>query len=263
MIDFHVHAFPDAIAEKAIPKLAKIAQLAPHTDGTIRDLLRSMDRNGVQTSVLLPVATKPEQQFTINTWAAEMVAASNGRFFSFGSVHPSANDWREELARIKGLGLSGIKMHPDYQGFRVHEERVIPIYREIAALKLPLLIHAGYDPISPDFVHAEPAMTAQVLERVPDLFLIAAHMGGYSEADEVERHLVGKNLYFDLSMSQKIPDEQLLRMIRNHGADRILFASDTPWGSLDEDLARLHRLGLTASEFDSITETNARRILGG
>ena len=262
MIDFHVHAFPDAVAEKAIPKLAKISGLTPHTDGTVRDLLRSMDRNGIAVSVLLPVATKPEQQFTINNWAAETVRNSNGRFFSFGSVHPFAPDWREELARIKELGLSGIKMHPDYQGFRVHEERIIPIYKEIAALKLPLLIHAGYDPVSPDFIHAEPAMTAQLLERVPDLFLIAAHMGGHSEPDEVEKHLVGKNLCFDLSMSQQIPDEQLLRMIRNHGADRILFASDTPWGSLDEDLARLRRLGLTPAEFEAITETNARRILG-
>ncbi len=85
IIDFHTHAFADKIAEAAMRSLHKSAGLRPYTDGTVSGLRASMQENGIDISVVLPIATKPEQQRIINDWAAFIRAAD---IIPFGSVHP-------------------------------------------------------------------------------------------------------------------------------------------------------------------------------
>lgn len=59
--------------------------------------------------------------------------------------------------------------------------------------------------------------------------IVLAHTDGYGQWDDVENLLVGKHVYFDLAYNLgHIPDEQLLRIIENHGADQILFANRLP-----------------------------------
>ena len=109
IIDFHTHAFADAIAPRAIASLSKASGgLTPSTDGTAAGLLRCMDECGVDHSVLLTIATKPKQQKTINDWAAQL---NHGRISAFGSIHPDAPDALDELERIHALGLRGVKSH--------------------------------------------------------------------------------------------------------------------------------------------------------
>ncbi|MBQ7100638.1 MAG: amidohydrolase family protein, partial [Clostridia bacterium] len=57
------------------------------------------------------------------------------------------------------------------------------------------------------------------------------------------------------------PTEQFLRIVQNHGADRILFGSDSPWSNASRELEILNSLPLTAAEKQLITGGNARRLL--
>ena len=60
--------------------------------------------------------------------------------------------------------------------------------------------------------------------------LVLAHMGGNASWSEVEERLVGRNVYFDTGVIlDRMPQEQFLRMVREHGADRIVFGTDSPW----------------------------------
>ena len=265
-IDFHTHAFNDAIAERAISKLENTLVSEGHTDdvpaatrGTVGELLEKMDIWGIDKAVVLNIATKPSQQTVINNWAKEI---QSDRIFCFGSVHPDADDALDELERIKELGLYGVKLHPDYQGFMVNDEKLMPIYRKCAELGLPVTFHAGFDVVSPDCVHCPPELSAQVLERVPDLTVILAHFGGNDRWDDVEKYLVGKNVYFDISYTDgNISDEQALSIIRNHGADRILFASDCPWHAASREKSMLERLPLSKEEKELIAHINAEKLL--
>lgn len=264
-IDFHTHAFVDAIAERAVDKLEKIVIEAgfserAQTRGTVAQLLERMDEWGMDRAVVLPVATKPAQQTSINSWAAEIMS---DRLYCFGTVHPAAEDVMEELERIKSLGLRGVKLHPDYQDFFADEERMFPIYEKCAELGLPVIFHAGFDVLSPDCIHCTPQMSARVLERVPSLTVILAHLGGNELWDDVEKYLVGKNVYLDTAfIDGHISDEQLLRIIRSHGAEKILFASDCPWHPSSAEAEMLKRLPLTDEEMKLICCKNALRILG-
>lgn len=262
IIDFHVHAFDDAIAERAISKLESISKFHPYYNGTIKGAVECFDKWGVDKGVLLPIATKPSQQKTINNWA---LAQASDRIIPFGSVHPDAEDVLEELERIKAMGLKGIKFHPDYQDFFIDEDKMFPIYKKCAELGLIVVFHTGYDPLSPDVYHARPENTARVFNAIPEMKMVLAHLGGMYCFDDVEKYLAGLegNLYFDTAfLDTNIKSEQLERIIKKHGADRILFASDAPWHEATAEIELINSLDLSEKEKEMIFHKNAERLLG-
>lgn len=262
VIDFHIHAFPDKIAEKTLSILSKTADTKPCTDGSISDTVSFLHACGIDAGVLMQIATKPSQQTTVNNWAAS-VQNDYPEIFCFGSVHPDAPDAIEELYRIRELGLKGVKLHPDYQNFFINEERLFPIYETISKLRLPCTFHTGYDPISPNLIHAPAKAVAEVCQAFPEMTVIAAHMGNMNRYDDSETYLAGQNLYLDTSMSAAFcSPEQFRRIIKKHGANKILFATDCPWGNGKEDLTFLKGAGFTQEELELILHKNAERILG-
>lgn len=260
MIDFHTHIFPDHIAEKSIPHLAKVCQTAPFTDGKMNGLLASMEEAGIDCSVVLPVVTAPKQFESIHRFAMQFL---EGPLISFGGIHPENEDYKEKLRWIKEQGFKGIKLHPDYQDTYFNDIRYKRIIGYATELDLIVLTHAGLDPLCPDDIHCTPKMAAEVIDEVKPTKLILAHMGGNRMADEVERYLVGKDVYFDTSyVLDKMPKEQFVRMIRNHGVEKILFASDSPWGGQKEFTECFQKLLLTDIEKQQIADENSRILLG-
>jgi hypothetical protein len=93
--------------------------------------------------------------------------------------------------------------------------------------------------------------------------VVVAHIGGYGLWDDVERILVGRDVYFDLSYGiDHLPEEQLYRIITRHGADRILFGSDYPWRDPADVDRVLAKLPLSDEQFAAIRFGNAERLLG-
>ncbi len=260
LIDFHTHAFPDALCPRAVQKLAATAGEAPRTDGSLDDTRRVMRLHGVDRAVLANIAVSPSSQRSVNNWAGEV---NGGEFIAFGSVHPDSPDWEQELDRIAGMGLRGIKLHPDYQGFFVDEPRMYPLYRHAAGLGLAILFHAGVDIGYPEPIHATPEGIRRVVLDLPGCRFIAAHMGGFRCWDGVEELLAGLPLCFDTAFCEGHLDrEQMLRIIRKHGAENILFGSDLPWSDVDREYGFIKSLGLSREQEDGIFYKNALRLLG-
>ncbi len=262
IIDIHTHTFPDALAERAVPTLAAKAGISAYTDGTNTGLRASMARAGVDLSVLMPIATKPSQVRAINTWAAEINRAGDG-LRSFGTLHPLQVDWAEEIARLVADDIPGVKLHPEYQEFYVDDAALLPIYRALADAGRVLLLHMGVDLGVPPPVHGTPERLARVLDAVPGLRVIAAHMGGYLQWDAVRTHLLGRELYLDTCYTlTDLGDAAFLDMVRAHGPARILFGSDSPWTDHATELARLRTLPLTKDEVELILGGNTQGLLG-
>lgn len=261
-IDLHVHAFDDRIAERAISTLEKHAGVVPNTRGTIAQTLERMDEWGIDKAAILPIATKPSQQTVINNWAKSI---DGERFIAFGSVHPDAEDALDELERIRELGLHGIKLHPDYQGFMIDDPRLDTLLDAIAQTGLPVVFHAGFDVVSPELVHCTPEAALRMFRRHRDLKVILAHLGGNDRWDEVYDHLAGVDgeLYFDTAFtSHYCPDGIMKRIIDRHGAERILFASDMPWDSPDRIRQKILGLDISDDAKEKIFGLNAQRLLG-
>ena len=129
IIDFHVHMFPDKIAQGAVNTLKERAKILAHTNGSLSDTLSKMEKAGVDIAVMQSIATNPKQTKNVNSFAIE--TNQNEHVVAFGSVHPDDPDYRSELDRLADSGIKGIKLHPDYQDFFIDEKRMVPIYEDI------------------------------------------------------------------------------------------------------------------------------------
>lgn len=259
IIDFHVHCFTDELATKAVPQLAKCANISARLDGTVSSIRESMKKSGVDKSVVLSIATKPSQTEKINTWAASI---QDDSIIAFGSVHPENDNWRDELLRLKENGIKGIKLHPDYQKFFVDDKKIYPIYELAVEFGLIILFHAGVDIGLPKPYHATPERLRRVIDTFSEGKFVAAHMGGFLYWDEVEKYLVGTGIYFDTSYSLRFMDnKQTRRIIENHGYKKILFATDSPWGDQSEEVEKVRGFYFEPAIESAILGLNARELL--
>jgi predicted TIM-barrel fold metal-dependent hydrolase len=266
IVDFHTHVFPDTIAKKTIASLAANSHNQPYGDGSFSSLLHNMQKSGVTDSVTLPVVTKPKQFQSILQFA--VLCNQNPHIYAFGGIHPDDPEPEAHLRQIKEAGLYGVKLHPDYQQTMIDDAKYIRILKQCIALDLPVVIHAGLDEGLPDPIHCTPERTLHMLELVygnttPEkIHIILAHGGANRMHEQVLSLLCGKPVYFDLSyILSYIAPEQLLQIIRKHGAEKILFATDFPWSDPVAGVSFLKALPLTAAEQDAIFWKTASSIL--
>lgn len=260
VIDFHVHIFPDSLAVKTIPLLAERSKLEPFMDGTAGMLLEKMSGSGISYAVLQNIATNPRQMRKVNDFAI----ACNARqeFVAFGSVHPQATDFEEELDRLKDSGISGIKLHPDYQEFFIDDPAMLKIYEAILKRDFVLQFHTGLDLGLPHPVHAEPKRIAKTLGLFSGEKVVFAHMAGFQMSEESLEHIIGRDVYIDTSCSSGYVEESLLiTMLKSHKEDKILFATDSPWGDFKTEIAAMRGLAIPDDLKDKILYKNAARLL--
>lgn len=259
IIDFHTHCFPQKIAERAINKLSFASGgLKPHYDGSLEGLKESMRKYGTDISVVLNISTNAHQQKSVNDFAASI---NEGNIISFGSVFPDSEDVLEELCRIKSMGLKGVKFHPDYQGFFVDDEKMIPIYKKISELGLITVFHAGFDYGFPPPYHATPERMAKILKYF-DSPVVAAHWGGLDCAQGVLDLLCGRDIYFDTSFGYScMPKYYAQKILEKHGTEKILFGTDSPWHTSAMEMRLLNTLELSSQDMDRLTFKNAVKLL--
>lgn len=261
VFDFHTHVFPDKIAAKTIDKLEGYANIKAFTDGTLEGLKKSMKAGNIDCSIILPVLTKAEQFHTVNQYAA-LLNQREENLISFGGIHPDSPDYKKELDEIKELGLKGIKLHPDYQQTRIDHPKNMRIIEYADELGLIISVHAGVDIGLPIPVHCDPAGLITVLKKISPKKLVVAHCGGFRMWDEVEEVLVGENIYLDTSFSLDYMNAtQFERIVKNHGADKIIFASDSPWSGQAETLQTIRSMNISSDDMEKILHGNAEELL--
>lgn len=235
--------------------------LEPWHDGTPENLVSIAKKDGVDYSVVLNIATNAHQQSKVNDFAISLKEVDG--IVPFGSVHPESPDALDELERLKENGIKGVKLHPDYQDFFIDEDRMLPIYEKIGKLGLITVLHTGIDMGYPRPVHCPADRLASVLHAFGGAPVVAAHFGGICDWDNVEKHLVGKNIYFDTAYCYGLfPPKLAKELIELHGADKVLMGSDVPWNSPRQDIDLIKCFGLSEENEKAVLGENARKLLG-
>lgn len=256
IIDFHAHIYPDKIAEKATNATGDFYGITPACIGTSEALLREGKRAGIDRFVLLPVATKPEQARSINTFIRGEVNA-HAEFHGFGTLHPDSATMLEEAEYILQSGLLGVKLHPDTQGFNTDDKRLFEVYDYLQG-RGTLIVHCG----DKRFDYSHPRRLKKVIDNFPKLCVIAAHLGGWSLFDEAFALLKNSDCFFDISScTMFLPSEKVAKYIRGYGADRVLFGTDFPLWSPETEVNAFKNLPLTSEEFEKIAYKNALRVI--
>jgi predicted TIM-barrel fold metal-dependent hydrolase len=284
IIDIHTHAFPDKVAAKAMETLEAMYGVKASSNGTVDALLAEMGESGVDISVVLAVSTASRQVVSINTWVSSLYQlgdASPNPLIGFGTIHPQFEGYHDEIQRMKELGIKGVKFQPSFQEFYPDDERMFPVYEELIKAGLIILFHAG-DEIKPvENIYSTPERLAKMFDAMQGEItshdyrvhtgneqrntakIVIAHLGGYRMWDQVEEHLLGRDLYFGASyVFGHLDSTRAARMIRSHGIDRILFGSDFPFSQQQRDIQAILDLDITREEKESILGGNAALLLG-
>lgn len=278
IIDIHTHIFPDKIADSTLKILSGKSHTQPFTNGTLDGLLNSMKHFHVDVSIILPVATKPEQVTKINDNAAHINEKfSDTGIISFASIHPDFEKFRAELSRVKNLGFKGLKIHPVYQNTNLDDKKFLRIFDRAAELDLIVITHAGLDIGFPGKINCTPKMARHVVEEIGAFKFILAHMGGWKSWDEVADELSGVNVFLDTAFSTgKIPNsydyystdevqmldaKKFMKLYKIFGADKILFGTDSPWDSQGTTIDFINALPIDDADKNKIFSGNAKKLL--
>ncbi len=257
--DAHCHIFPEKIAARAVEGTDRFYGIRlSHGDGTVASLLREGTAAGIDRFVVHSVATTPQQASSINRFIAGCVGQTPDRLTGLGTLHPDSDDLRRDVEEIVALGLHGVKLHPDIQGFQADDPRCLKIYDLCTEFDLPVLMHTGdkrYD-------NSNPNRIKPLLARYPSLTLVGAHFGGWSIWEEASRELAGlPNFYVDCSSSfYALDDDTVRRIIERYTPDRVLFGSDYPMWDPAQELERFLSLGYSADECRKMLSENAAKV---
>ncbi|MBR6646552.1 MAG: amidohydrolase family protein [Clostridia bacterium] len=257
IVDFHAHAFHDKIAIKAAKQLNEYYDIPLAENGLFFHLKQSMLKNKIDKLVIHATATKPSQVELINDYVKSLTSKD---IVGFGTLHYAYSNYEKELDRIEEMGLRGIKFHPVFQGFKIDDEKMFPIYERLEG-RFPVLIHVGDKHTDA----STPKRLIKMLESFPKMTVIAAHMGGYSEWDEAEKYIIGNdkyNIYVDTSSSIRfLEPSYVAELIRRHGSDKVLFGTDYPLSLHQFELEVFDKIGLTDDEAENILWKNAYKLL--
>lgn len=264
IIDAHAHAFPDAIANHAVASLCSQGlwqEMRNHHDGTVDGLLASMDRAGIHRAVLCSVATKATQVEKITDWSAKI---ASDRLIAFASIHPDYPEPEREIERIVGLGLRGLKFHPQYMDCALDDPRCLRIGRAAARAGLAVEIHGGYHPAFEKHDVGSPQRLRRLHDAVPDLRIVACHLGGMDDWQGVLDYLVGRDIYLETSFTPYwCPPDIMATIIARHSPHRIVFGTDSPWTDQVAELAEFRKLPLSDHGFELALSRNMAELVGG
>jgi len=279
IIDFHTHIFPKKIAAHAIATIEIKASTPAYTDGSLDALRTSMKEADVDISVLLSVATNPLKISHMNDLQIAGKEQNDPDLIWFGCVHPYAENWKEELERIAAAGLKGIKLHPQYQGFTIDDPKAIRVLEKCGELGLIVVNHSGKEPAYPGVLTSSPQQIRNALKQAGPVTFVGAHMGAlqcwdetfdmygdlpnvYLETSWGLRHLTpGERGYYSQEVMELMAPETFVKLVRNFGADRVVFGSDLPWRGQKQTVDGIRSLPLTEEEKALIFHKNAEKLL--
>ncbi len=249
--DWHTHAFHPKIAHKVLAQLRGHYGIDPVGTGLPEDLIFRLRRAGIHKAAVHTAATTPDQVVPANNWSMFM-QTEHPELIAFGTLHPGFMNWERELVRLETAGIKGLKFHPDFQGFRLDDPVLYPLFEAIGN-RFALMFHVG-DRLPPDLNPSSPAKLAKIRRDFPKLTIIAAHFGGYLHWDQALEVLAGTDVYLDTSSSLPFMPRDLMRgLLRKHPRERLLFGSDYPlFDPLDEIRLLETNAGLREEEIEAV-----------
>lgn len=259
IIDSHVHIYPSKIADKASLAIGEFYNIEMDYHGSIEELLKENEKTPIVKYLVHSVATTPHQVHRINEFILSEIT-KHKEFIGFMTLHPDQTyeEMKEEVDFCIENGFKGVKLHPDFQRFAADGEEAEKIYKAVDG-RIPILFHAG----DKRYNFSSPKMLANVAKRHPNLNIICAHFGGYSEWDKVDEYLGLSNVYFDTSSAlEYIGPKKAKEFIEKFGVEKFFFGTDYPMWDATSELERFMKIDLNDEERQKILAENLEKLLG-
>ncbi len=223
-------------------------------------LLRLMDLCGVDQAILIPNRPKTYALWPANQMVAKAIKQHPDRFFGIARVDP----WQrkaalDDLMRAhQVLDLQGLLLHPWEEQFQISNAIVYPLLEYAVSQNLPVMIEAGYSLVS------HPLDIAELANRYPQATIIATHglqldSSGFALTDADLAMRECPNILMETS--GMYAPETMENLVRDLGAERLVFGSHSPWLDLRLELERVRLLNLTPKQKEMVMGRNILRLL--
>ncbi|MFD1858331.1 amidohydrolase [Aeromicrobium camelliae] len=258
IIDAHAHVWPDKIAHAALAG-NRLPGLQARGDGTVGGLMADMSASGVSLSCCLGIANQARHVDRVNEFVASLRSPER---FGFGTVHVELSP-EENLASLRRHGVTAVKIHPLFQNFALDDPRLWAIFEAFGS-EIAVITHVGEGGSPEANALSNPRMIRDIARQFPQLRLMACHFGGYKLFDDAREILSGVDVVLETSWPPSLATlrpEVVRRLIRDHGAERIVFGSDWPMTSPAEEIAAIDALGLSDDEVKLVLGGTMARML--
>lgn len=199
--------------------------------------------------------------------AAECRAAGEGFLLPFGAVNPRLPDWEEDLRRChEEYGMPGIRLHPNYHGYKLDDPLVPKLLAAAAERKLIVQLAVTMEdertqhPLV-QVPHVDLAPLAGIVTRVPGLRLVLLNAFRSLRPEVRDQLIAAGEVYFEIATLEAIGGVEKLAGQIDGG--RILFGSYAPVFYFEAALLKLQESELGQMQLKSIRETSAKRLLAG
>lgn len=290
LFDFHTHTQPTlAAADEFFSWLPGVPR---GNKGSIEDCFARMAEAGVDRTLIVPwlpaqdlvekrvaagedrnSATRAiiDQWRELNAWAAEAAAAYPDKISALVGVDPILMEHREveeEVALRLSQGACGIKIAPLYLGVPASDPRVRVVWDLARKHKVFVLSESGAHGFDGHEPWGAPRFFDEICRAYPDVTIQMAHLGAGDETETARLARTYRNVYADLSLRLTGLDqpgewtrEDMVRCIREIGADRVIYGTNYPIVDTLQFRAMFESLDLTADERELIAWKNVARIL--
>lgn len=241
------------------------AHLGPYRNFYIPDpsasaIVRLMDRCGVARLCLAAHRALAPDWISGNRLTADAVAAFPDRLIGQASASPHEPEQvgRELRYLFEDCGFRAIKLHPDLFAHPIAGAGFVSAWEFAAERRCPVFCHTYHGSR-----FCDPQMFGSLADLYPDVPIVLVHSGAQTAAFAGAIALAQQhdNLYLDISGSF-ITGAWIRRMVRDAGADRVIFSSDIPFIDMRYTLGRVVFAGLSRAEQTLVLGGNARRLLG-
>ena len=211
--------------------------------------------------------TNRTEVYVPNEFVADMAARHTNLLFG-ASVNPYRPDALQRLEWAKAHGAVLVKWLPPVMHIDPSDPRLVPFYRKLVELNLPLLSHTGKEA---SFSQADDSFSDPDMLRLPlslGVTVIAAHEAaggryqGERSIDRLARMLPEyPNLYTDISALTQVNRTGYLKqgLMRPEFAGRLVYGTDfplintalvSPWYSLHLSLAQKYAIARLPNPWD-------------
>ncbi len=259
IIDVHAHIFPQKISEKAVKSIGDFYEIPMTSNkGTSEALIESGSKIGVSKYLVFSTATKKEQVESINRFIISE-CRKHSEFMGLGTMFVEYDGFEKELDFLKESGIKGIKLHPDFQKFAFDDERLYPIFEYLAKKNMFVLTHSG----DKRYHFSNPDKITRVAKLFPDLNIIAAHFGGWSEWEAAAEAPKLDNVFYDTSSTLLLTEkEKVFKILNKFDKSHFFFGTDFPMWGHEEEFAAFMDLKLPDKLCEDILYNNFAKFYG-
>ena len=277
IIDFHTHVFPPAFREdrsilfSGEPAFASIYDSAGARLAGTSDLIRSMDEEGVQWSVIFGFPWEnPENYRRHNDYIVESVRRHPDRLKGLCCFSPLASGAAEEAGRCIESGLAGVGELAVYGSGLTPEviESMNGVMEVCSGRNVPVMLHTN-ESVGHEYAGKAPMTLREIysfLKTYPDNRIILAHWGGgiffYALMKKEVRDVL-RNVWFDTAASPFLYTPEIYRIAGEViGFEKILLGTDYPLLGPERYFREIASSGIPSDAVEKIKGGNAASLLG-